>query len=150
MYSSGVLFMCWREGYVGIYFLGCEASREMNTKINLAWGHNSHENTYIIIFLTWLNESTNDDKNNDAHASLTLTLPKVYEHPPSPCLTFYILLMKSQSIANDSITTLRDAKCLTRACENWYLTHYIWILFTAILTAGRLPWTTDRAYVICL
>ena len=46
-----------------------------------------HESTYIILFLTWYNECTNDGKNDDLHTS-------------SPCLTHsvYVRLMTSQSI----------------------------------------------------
>ena len=53
-----------------------------------------HESTYIILFLTRNNESINDDENDDLNAS-------------SPCLTRYVfvLLMTSQSIADDVIMT---------------------------------------------
>ena len=49
-----------------------------------------HESIYIILFLTWYNESINDDKNDDLSTS-------------SPCLSRsgFILLMTSQSIADD-------------------------------------------------
>ena len=39
MYSSGELFMRSREGYFGVYFPSCEATRETNTKITLEWAH---------------------------------------------------------------------------------------------------------------
>ena len=48
MYSRGELFMRSREGYFGVYFLSCAATREINTKITL--------------FLTRHNESINDTK----------------------------------------------------------------------------------------
>ena len=35
MYSSGKLFMRSREGYFGVYFPSCAATREINTKITL-------------------------------------------------------------------------------------------------------------------
>ena len=53
-----------------------------------------HESTYISLFLTRHNESIKDDKNGDPHTS-------------TPCLTrsVYILLMTSQSIADDVTMT---------------------------------------------
>ena len=53
-----------------------------------------HESTYIILFVTWNNESVNDDRNDDLYTS-------------SPCLTrsFFVLLMTTQSFADDSIMT---------------------------------------------
>ena len=53
-----------------------------------------HKCTYIILFLTQHNESINDDKNNDLYAL-------------SQCLTHsvFVLLMTSQSIADDTIMT---------------------------------------------
>ena len=39
MYSSGELFMRSREGYFGVYFPSCEATRETNTKMTLEWAH---------------------------------------------------------------------------------------------------------------
>ena len=39
MYSSGELFMSSREGYFGVYFPSCAATREINTKITLEWAH---------------------------------------------------------------------------------------------------------------
>ena len=37
MYSRGELFMRSREGYFGVYFPSCAATREINTKITLEW-----------------------------------------------------------------------------------------------------------------
>ena len=37
MYSSDELFQRSEEGYFCVYCPGCEASREMNTKITLEW-----------------------------------------------------------------------------------------------------------------
>ena len=53
-----------------------------------------HETTHIILFLTRHDESINDDKNDDLYTS-------------SPCLSrsFFILLMTSQSIADDATMT---------------------------------------------
>ena len=52
------------------------------------------ENTYITLFLTWHNDSINDDKNDDLHTS-------------SPCLTrsVFVLLVTSQSIVDDVTMT---------------------------------------------
>ena len=38
-YSRGELFMRSREGYFGVYFPSCVATREINTKITLEWAH---------------------------------------------------------------------------------------------------------------
>ena len=70
-------FCTHERGYFGVYFPRCEATRQINTKITL--------NTCIILFLTPHNQSINDDKNGDLHTSV------------------YILLMRSQSIADDFI-----------------------------------------------
>ena len=53
-----------------------------------------HENTYIILFIKRLAESTNDDKNDDLYTS-------------SSCLTFlvFFLPVTSQSIADDVTMT---------------------------------------------
>ena len=58
-----------------------------------------HKSTYIILFLTWHNESINNDKNN-------------YLFTLSLCLTrsVFILLMTSQSIADD-VTMTRQLWC---------------------------------------
>ena len=55
-----------------------------------------HKSTYIILFLTWHNESINNAKNEDLHTS-------------SPCLTrsLYVTLMTSQSIG-DHVTMTRQ------------------------------------------
>ena len=37
MYSSAELFQGSQEGYFGVYFLSCEAKREINTKITFEW-----------------------------------------------------------------------------------------------------------------
>ena len=37
MYSSDEPFQRSREGYFGVYFPSCEATREINTKITLEW-----------------------------------------------------------------------------------------------------------------
>ena len=39
IYVRGELFMRSREGYFGVYFPSCAATREINTKITLEWVH---------------------------------------------------------------------------------------------------------------
>ena len=71
MYSSDELFQRSREGYFGVSFPSCEATRE-NEHQNNTWVSTEtvrHESTYIIIFLTRLNKSMNDDKNDDLYTS---------------------------------------------------------------------------------
>ena len=57
--------------------------------------------TYIILFLTWHNESINNDKNDDLYTS-------------SPCLTcsVFVPLMTSKSIADD-VTMVRQCDAIT-------------------------------------
>ena len=96
MYLSDELFQRLREGYSGVYFPSCEATREINSKKNTRVSAETvrHESTYIILFLTWPNESINYDENDDLH-------------PLSPCPTLsrFVLLMTSQSIADDVTMT---------------------------------------------
>ena len=68
-----------------------------NTRVNTETVR--HDSTYIILFLTWRNESINDYTNSKLYTS-------------SPCLTcsVFILLMTSQSIADD-ITITRQLWC---------------------------------------
>ena len=70
------------------------------------------DNTYIILFLTWLDESINAITNDDLYIS-------------TPCLTHlvYVLLMTSQSIADDITNAL--------SCNNKYF--LMWYLLKAIL-----------------
>ena len=39
MYVLAWLFMRSREGYFGVYFPSCVATREINTKITIEWAH---------------------------------------------------------------------------------------------------------------
>ena len=120
MALSGKLFMRSWQGYFGIYFLSCKATRYKTPKLtvecinSLLWEYIQ----YITLFLTWHNESINDDKNNDFH---TLTL----------CLTctVYVLLLMSQLIADDITNALRVATILMRSRDKQYLTHYISIIY---------------------
>ena len=63
MYSSDELFQRSGEGYFGVYFLSCEATREINTKKHTRVSAETvrHESTYIILFLTRYNKSIDDD-----------------------------------------------------------------------------------------
>ena len=85
MYSSDELFQPSRKGYVSVY---------NNTRVSAETVR--HESTYIILFLTRHNESTNDNINDDLYTS-------------SPCLTrsVSVLLMTSQLIADD-VTVIRQ------------------------------------------
>ena len=92
MYSSDALFQRSREGYKK------EGNKHKNnTQVKAETVH--QESTYIILFLTWHNESMNDDKNDNLYTS-------------SSCLTLvaFLLLMMSQSIADD-ITITRQLWC---------------------------------------
>ena len=64
MYSSDILFLWSREGYFGVYFPELRSNEENkqqnNTRVSAETVH--HSSTYIILFLTRQNESTNDDK----------------------------------------------------------------------------------------
>ena len=96
MYSRDELFQCSQEGYFCVYLQSGEATGEINTKITVEWALKQFvtrvHNWYIILFLTWHNEinESDDDKNNNLY-----TL--------SPCLTrtVFVLMMMSQSIADD-------------------------------------------------
>ena len=77
-------------------------SNEGNKYQNNTWVSTEtvrHESTYIILFLTRHNESVNDYKNDELYTS-------------SPCLTrsVFVLLMTSQSIADD-VTMTRQLWC---------------------------------------
>ena len=62
MFSKDESFQRSREAYFGDYFLSCEATKEINTKITLEVSAETvrKEWTYIILFLTRHNESIND------------------------------------------------------------------------------------------
>ena len=103
MYLSDELFQRSREGYFAVYFPSCKATREINTKNNTRVSAETvrHESTYIILFLTRQNESINDDKNDD-----------LYTLSPCPTLSGFVLVMTSQSIADD-VTMTRQLWCVT-------------------------------------
>ena len=77
MYSSDELFQ------------HSENKHQNDTRVNTETF--CYESTYITLSITWQNESINDDKNDDLYTSF-------------PCLTrsVFVLLMTSQSIADDS------------------------------------------------
>ena len=71
MHSSDELFQRSQEGYLGVYFPSCKNNTRVNAETIIP------ESTYIILFLTWHDKSTDDDKNDDLY-----TL--------SPCLTRFV------------------------------------------------------------
>ena len=94
MHSSDELFQRSREGYFGVYFPSCEATREIINKITLEWAQNQFTQGVHTLFLTRQNVSINYDKNDNFYTS-------------SPCLSrsLFVLLMTSQSIAGDVTMT---------------------------------------------
>ena len=58
MYLSEELFQHWREGYFGVYFPSCEATREINTKITLEWGQKQFV-TRVHVLIYFLHNRTN-------------------------------------------------------------------------------------------
>ena len=93
MYSCGELFMRSREGYFGVYFPSCAATKKINTTITLEWAHK--QIVMRVFYFLYDNGAINDDKNNGLHT----TTPRLTR-------SVYIQLMTSQSIA-DSVTMTR-------------------------------------------
>ena len=58
MYSRGELLMRSREGYFGVYFPSCAATREINIKITLEWAHKQFI-TRIHTLFHFLHDMTN-------------------------------------------------------------------------------------------
>ena len=91
MYSSDELF-CPHERVILVFFPELRSNEGNKHQINTRVSAETirHESAYIILFLTWYNEFINYDKTDDLYTS-------------SPCLTrsFFVLLVTSQSIAND-------------------------------------------------
>ena len=85
IYSSDELFQRSREGCFG-------DKNQNNTQVSAETVR--HESTYIVLFLTGHKEPINDDNNDGLYNS-------------SPCLTrsVFVLLMTSQSIADDVTMT---------------------------------------------
>ena len=95
MYSSDELFQRSRDGYFGVYFPSCEATREIITKITLDWAQKQfvtrvHTLFYFLHDITTIKMTKNDDR-----------------HTSTLCLTHwvYVLLMTSQSIGHDVTMT---------------------------------------------
>ena len=124
VYSSDKLFQRSREGYFGVYLPSCEATMEIDTKITTQWAQKQFITRVHTLFY-FLHDITDPQMtiNDDLFTS-------------SPCLacSVFVLLIKSQSIANDAII---KQTIVTQSPEYWYLTLQISILFTAIFTAGR-------------
>ena len=57
-YSSDELFLRSRDGYFGVYFPSCEATREINTKITLEWMHKQFV-TWVYTLFHFLHDITN-------------------------------------------------------------------------------------------
>ena len=96
MYSNGELFMPSRECYILVLFPEWHSNEGNKHQNNTRMTEKivRRESTEIISFLAWHNEAINDEKIDDLH-------------PSTPCLTHsvYILLMTSQSIADDVTMT---------------------------------------------
>ena len=132
MYSNGELFMRPREGYFGVYFPSCAATREINTKMTLEWAHKQ--------FVTRVHTSfyfSHDIRNTQMTTKTTIFS---HQHRVSLVLfTFYWwrhnwLLMTSQWPDNcDLITLLVIINSLDtdfilgdihgRSCEIMWLIH---------------------------
>ena len=81
------------------------ATRVINTKKTLKWPQTvRHESSYILLFVTRYNESTNDDRNDE-----------LYTSTPGITRLFYVLLMMSQSSADDATRASRVTTIVTRA-----------------------------------
>ena len=96
MYSSDELFQRSREGYFWCFFpelRSNEGNKHQNTT-QVSAETVRHDSTYIVLFLTRHNESIYEDKNDDL---CTLS--------PCPTLSFFVLLMTSQSVADDVTMT---------------------------------------------
>ena len=95
MYSSDDLFQRSREGFfVFISRVAKQPGKKHKNNTRVSAEMVRHESTYIILFHARHNESKNDDKNVDLYTS-------------SPCLahSVFVLLMTSQSIADDVTIT---------------------------------------------
>ena len=96
MYSSDELFQRSQEGWFLCLFPNSRSNEGNKQKNNTRVVAETVlvESTYIILFLTRNNVSIDDDQNDDLYIS-------------SPCLTrsVFVLLMTSQSIADDATIT---------------------------------------------
>ena len=114
-----------------------------NTQVSAETVH--HESTYNVLFLTWHNESINDNKNDNLYTS-------------SPCLTclVFVLLMTSQSIPDD-ITITRQLWCDHVNNDNkrvrywfyswWYSWPVMWEIFLLKLILGFNGLGKDRLWM---
>ena len=106
------------------------ASEGHNESINIGIAHEHIKSSswecilYFISYMTWCIHNWQS------------RLWSSYIDPMSH-LFGYILLMMSQSIADDITNTSYDASAVTCACEKWYLVHQIWILFMAIFVVSN-------------
>ena len=136
MYLSGELFQCSRKGYFCVYFLSCEATREINQNNNTRVSTETvcQESTYIILFLTWNDKSINENKmtifTHCPRVSLTQTSFCWWRHNPR--------LMTSQYRDNcDAITWMVISKSLDNSfiqgnihrwsCKKLRLLQLLWL-----------------------
>ena len=113
MYSSDELFQRSREGNFCVYFLSCEATREINTKITKNNTRVSaetvcDESTYIILFLTRHDVSINDHNDN----CCTTIFPRSH----------LLGLRSADDVTIDCWWRHKKQTIVTRSREWWYLT----------------------------
>ena len=144
MYLRGKLFMRSRDDYFGVYFPGCAATREINTKMTLEWAQKQFALTVHTLFY-FLHDITNP---------IMTIKTTILTHCPSVSLTQFScccwrhnrLLMMSQWQDNcDAITWIVISKSLDidfihgdihgRSCKKW---KYIFISL-------KMNWATSEA-----
>ena len=86
MHSSDELFQRSREGYFGVYFPSCEATREINTKITLEWTQKQFV-TRVHISFYFLHDMTNPQ--------MTIKYDDLYTSSPCPTGSVLVLVMTS-------------------------------------------------------
>ena len=124
MYSSDELFRCWRQGYFGVYFPSCEATREINTKITLWWVQKQFF-TRVHISFYFLHDITNP---------LMTIKTTILTHRPCVSLARF---SSADDVTIDCWWRHNGQTIVTWLRDKWYLTRSISILFTAIFTTGR-------------
>ena len=111
MLSSDELFKFSREGYFGVYFLSCEATQEINTKITLEWAQKQFVTRVHTLFY-FLHDITN--------SWITIKVT-IFSHCPCASLAWFsfcwwhhnLLLMTSQLSDNcDAIMWIMTSNSL--------------------------------------
>ena len=142
MYSSDELFQHSREGYFGVYFPSCEATREINIKITLVWVQKQLD-TRIHTLFYFLHDI------NNPYMMIKTT---IFTHRPHVSLTLFSfcwwchnpLLMTSQWPDNcDAITWIVISNSLdidfihrdihSRSCKKVYSSSWSIFLASAIV-----------------